>query len=295
MENKTDSTNIPVGNDFLKAVRGQEDKCGTEFDTWILSAGVQAPETLEALGTALWYLDRLASCWWGCRGGGHDEEYLMGKAVSNATAAIRMLRAGYYDQALALIRPIGETANLIYLFTESKESRDKWLNASEAKRRQGFAYGPVLRRLKALTLPLPMDKDLYGLLSGKYTHVERGTPPQLHNPIGLSTVGGYFQKVGALVALNHLGEMVGWVLCFGAILVKPPTDQKGALSASVELLSSIGRFNLNSIEDYYDEIRKLPQSQEAEEALKQWQSIRRKMQAENQSLPEAGDTSTKEV
>ena len=269
MENRMDSTNSPVGNHFLKAVRGLEDKCGTEFDTWILSAGVKAPQTLEALGTALSYLDRLASCWWGCRGGGHDEEYLMEKAVSNATAAIRMLRAGYYDQAFAIIRQIGETANLICLLTHSAESRDKWQNSSEEERRGGFAYRPIWKKLKNLKFPVPMDDDLYGLLSAKYTHVERGTPPQLHNPLGQPTAGGYFQEGGALMVLNYLGEMVGWVLGLGAILVILPTDQKGAFNASAELLSSISRIKLKPIEDYYDEIRKLPQIQEAEERLKQ--------------------------
>ena len=73
----------------------------------------QVCQTMDALGTALSYLDRMASCWWGCRQSTHIEERLVGKVASNARAALHLMRAGYYDEALGLIRQIGETANLL--------------------------------------------------------------------------------------------------------------------------------------------------------------------------------------
>ena len=54
---------VPLGNDFLKDVRDQERRCEEDFDVWIPAEGIQAPKTLESLGTALSYLDRVASCW----------------------------------------------------------------------------------------------------------------------------------------------------------------------------------------------------------------------------------------
>ena len=99
--------NVPLGGDFLRVVRDQEQRCGESFDKWLPEAGVKAPQTMDALGTALSFLDRIASCWWGCRKEAHIEERLVGKVASNARAALHLLRAGYYDEALGLVRQIG--------------------------------------------------------------------------------------------------------------------------------------------------------------------------------------------
>lgn len=56
----------PLGSDFLRVVQDQERRCEEKFDAWLPSAGIKAPKTVDALGTALSYLDRVASCWWGC-------------------------------------------------------------------------------------------------------------------------------------------------------------------------------------------------------------------------------------
>ena len=55
---------LPLGGDFLKVVRDQERRCAESFDEWLPRAGVKAPQTMDALGTALSYLDRNSSCWW---------------------------------------------------------------------------------------------------------------------------------------------------------------------------------------------------------------------------------------
>ena len=126
-----ENLNVPTGGDFLRVVRDQERQCGESFDEWLPGAGVRAPQTMDALGTALSYLDRIASCWWCCRQDTHIEERLVGKATSNARAALHLLRSGYYDEALGLIRQIGETANLACLFVQSAESHEEWKGPSE--------------------------------------------------------------------------------------------------------------------------------------------------------------------
>ena len=167
-----------------------------------------------------------------------------------------MLRSGYYDEALGLIRQIGETANLACLFVQSAESHEEWRGASEEVVRNGFSPMKVRLNLEKLPLPLPMDQNTYGLLSSQSVHVNPETSPQSHNPFSLPTLGGYFQEAGALLALNHLGGMVGWVLWLAVALIKPPTDRKVVVDASVALLRSIGSVNLNSVQDYFDGIRK---------------------------------------
>ena len=250
---------VSLGSDFLRVIREQERQCEQDLDEWLPSAGVKAPQTLDSLGTALSYLDRVASCWWGCRQDTHIEERLVGRAASNARAALRLLRSGYYDEALGLIRQIGETANLISLFVQSEGSHEEWKGASKEKSRNSFSPVTVRLKLEGLPLPLPMDQETYGMLSSQSVHTNPHTSPQSHNLLSIPTMGGYFQEVGALLALNHLGSMVGWMLWLAVTLIKPPTDRKVIVDASVSLLRSIGRVNLNSIQDRYDEIRESPQ------------------------------------
>ncbi|MCQ3805227.1 MAG: hypothetical protein OXC98_08285 [bacterium] len=252
--------NLPLGGDFLKVVRDQEHRCAESFDEWLPQAGIKAPQTMDALGTALSYLDRIASCWWGCRKGTHAEERLVGRVASNTRAALGLLRTGYYDEALGLVRQIGETANLACLFVQSPESHEKWKDASEKVARKEFSPVKVRRLLEDLPLPLPMDQDTYGLLSRQFVHVNPETSPQNHNPFSLPTLGGYFQEVGALLSLNHLGGMVGWVLWLAVDFIKPPTDKKAIADASLSLLRSIGAVDLNSVQDHFEGIRESPQT-----------------------------------
>lgn len=252
MERESD---VPIGNDFLNVVRDQEHRCEETFMEWFPCAGVKVPQTIEALGTALSYLDRIATCWWGCGKDAHTEERLIGRAASNARAAFQLLRAGYYDEAFSLVRQVGETANLMSLFIQSEESYAEWQNASEKVRRNRFRPVNVRQRLEKLTLPMPMDGHIYSLLSERSVHVNPHTTPQGHNPFGLPTLGSYFQEAGALLVLNHLAGMVGFMLWLGVIFVKPTTDRKSIVDAAAELLRSIGEVNLDSIQDYYGKIR----------------------------------------
>ena len=272
-----DKLNAPLGSDFLKVVRDQERRCAEYFDEWLPRAGVKAPQTMDGLGTALSYMDRIASCWWGCRQDTHTEERLVGRVASNARAALHLLRTGYYDEALGLVRQIGEIANLACLFVQSTKSHEKWKDASEAVARNDFSPVKVRLRLEELPLPLPMDQDTYGLLSKQSVHVNPETSPQSHNPFSLPTLGGYFQGVGALLALNHLGGMVGWVLWLAVALIKPPTDRKVVVGASVALLRSIGAVNLNSVQDYFDRISESPQYKRDMELLGRNQRMRQRM------------------
>ena len=263
--------NVPLGGDFLRVVRDQEHRCAESFDKWLPDAGVKAPQTMDALGTALSFLDRIASCWWGCRQEAHIEERLVGKVASNARAALHLLRAGYYDEALGLVRQIGETANLTCLFVQSAEAREEWKSASEEAARTEFSPVKVRLRLEDLPLPLPMDQDTYRLLSSQSVHVNPDTSPQSHNPFSMPTLDGYFQEAGALLVLNHLGGMVGWVLWLAVTLIKPPTDRKVIVDASVALLRSIGGVNLKSVRDYFERVRESPQFKRDAERLGQWQ------------------------
>ena len=238
---------IPLGHDFLAAVRDQEGRCEVHFDEWLPNAGVKAPRTVEALGAALAYLDALGCGWWGCAGEGHTNERLIARATSNARAALRLLRAGYYDEAFSLVRQLGEVANLLCLFVQSKESQSAWRAADEKKRGEKFRAGVVQKKLEKLELPLPMDQNLYRQLSAGFVHANPEHAPQDHNPVSITTMGAYFQPGGALPTLNHLGGLVGYTLWLAVQLATPRTDQAVIARAALQLLRSIGGVSLLSL------------------------------------------------
>ena len=92
---------------------------------------------------------------------------------------------------------------------QSEESHEEWEGAFEEKTRNDFSSVRVRLRLEDLPLSLPMDQETYGLLSSKSVHANPHTSSQSHNLLSIPTMGGYFQEAGALLALNHLGGMVG--------------------------------------------------------------------------------------
>lgn len=65
---------------------------------------------------------------------GHIVEYLVGRAVSNARAAWRLIEFGHYDEALALTRGICEIGNLLWLFFVEPAELRRWLDSSDLER-----------------------------------------------------------------------------------------------------------------------------------------------------------------
>ena len=84
----------------------------------------------------------------------------MGRAASNARAALLLIRAGYYDEALGVVRQIGELVNLLWLFMNSNESLLEWRNANENVRRRSFSAVRVRERLEDAKLFRPLDENL---------------------------------------------------------------------------------------------------------------------------------------
>src|SRR2546421_338209 len=107
---------LMTGRGFSLSTSILERRCAAETDLALRTAGQKAPRCSKELGTVLSLLDRLSTCSWGCRGGDHVPEYLLGRAVTNLRAAVQLLRLGYYDESLSLTRNAGEVANLLALF-----------------------------------------------------------------------------------------------------------------------------------------------------------------------------------
>jgi hypothetical protein len=240
-----DDTAVPEGLDFINLVARQERTCEEETRTLGASLGEKAPKCLIALGTALSLIDRLASCWWGCAGGDHVVEYLVGRSVASARGSLRLSFGGYYDESLGLTRSVGEIANLLALFAADTSTLTTWRAASRRQRRNDFGPAAARRRLMVLGAPHPISKERYAALCELATHVTPETRPQAHNPLQMPIVGAHFQRTGYMLALNELAIPVAFVGLFGSSLLKADETIRGRfVLAGRALAEAIGRVNV---------------------------------------------------
>src|SRR5947208_9300520 len=90
---------VPEGIAFFRRVQEVADACAQHTDHHLPKMGKAAPQIFDNLGTVLSVLYRMGACFWGCRGGDHLVEYLVGRSCSSALAALSLMRIGYYDEA----------------------------------------------------------------------------------------------------------------------------------------------------------------------------------------------------
>ena len=249
-------TDVPEGRDFLELVWQQEEECQTETDALLPNLGKKAPATVIHVGTVMSLLDRMASCWWVCRGGDHRIEYLCGRAGNNARAAVRLLRFGLYDESLVLSRAIGETANLMQLFTIDRSALDEWRDATDREVRQGFSPYKVRIRLEGLSQSPAIEQERYGLLSSRATHVGPHTVPQSHNVLGVPSSRSLVQAEGILVCLNEIARPLCVVAASGAVLLNLDKDTRlRILNCARTLAVHIGGATITTIDEYHRTLR----------------------------------------
>lgn len=241
---------IPEKLDFLELIWSQEDDCETVTDKLLPTLGEKAPACLENLGTVLSLLDRMASCWWKCRGGDHLVEYLCGKVASNARGSLRLMRLGFYDESLILCRSIGETSNLLQLFALDKDSLEEWQSSSRRERMNSFGPKSVRVKLEDLGSPL-IKEDRYRLLSEQAAHPHPQTKPQSYNMLEVPRAGASVQQEGLLISLNELALSLLPATIYGTRLLSLDCEIRDhILSASRKLAENIGGVTITEIGDY---------------------------------------------
>ena len=250
-------SDVPEGEDFLKLVWDREDTFESETDERIPTLGGKISACLEHLGTVLSLLDRMASCWWVCRQGDHRLEALCGRAASNTYAALRLLRFGFYDEALVLCRGLGEVANLMCLFVCDRDSFEEWKASCPRKIRRDFSPVKVRLRMENLSKPPFINEERYRLLSERAAHVHPGTKPQSHNIWGLSFARAQIQDEGFIVCLNELALSLGLITGFGAnMLDLDEAIRKRIMLCAASLLEQIDGPTITEIEEYRREALK---------------------------------------
>ena len=249
-------TDIPEGLDFLELVWHQEEKCQSKTDERLPNLGTKASVIMTHLGTVMSLLDRMASCWWVCRGGDHRIEYLCGRAVNNARAAVRLFRFGLYDESLVLCRAIGETANLLQLFTVDRSAFDEWREATERKIRRDFAPYKVRIRLEELSHSAAISQERYALLSSSATHVGPHSVPQSHNILNVPFAYSKLQVEGLLICVNELAAPLAVVAALGSVLLELDSDTRSRiLDCARTLVDHIGGANIIGIKEFHQTTR----------------------------------------
>lgn len=120
--------------------------------------GRNLPGLEQQLGTVLSLLERAACCWWGCAGGDHVAESLVGRVYGLACGSHRLMQAGRYDESLLLIRALGEVTNLLTLFTTDKSALENWRVVDDKAQRRDFS--PVKVRLALESGQIPTDGSI---------------------------------------------------------------------------------------------------------------------------------------
>jgi hypothetical protein len=226
MIRKRDILENLTGASFLERIVAYEAQCAAKTVSELPNLGEKAPLCYEVLGMTLALLDCAATCYWGCAGGDHRLEFLVGRAANSAYAAVNLAMRGYYDQGLSLARTLGEIANLFSLFGLNPSTLDEWKKSSEQVRKQKFSAVKVRLAIECLKGPLPIDEERYGKLSIFSIHASPDSLPQAHGPHAHALTFSVFQPAGFLLCLNEIALPVAFIAMFSGSLLALPSERR---------------------------------------------------------------------
>jgi hypothetical protein len=242
---------FPEDLDFLQRMEEASLKCGEVTDEFSLSSGEKLPATIRNLGTLMSVFYRISCCAWGCNGGDHQIEWLVGRVTNQAAGSVQLIRSAYYDESLMLIRGIGEIANLLQLFSESTEEFERWKLSSKQERQKQFSPLAVRKKLENLETLLVIEQDRYQKLCEVGTHPVPGQAPGHFTGTGRPILGNLLQPVGVYVCYTELAFATS---SCGISLVKileiDKNHKQQIFDSSVKLIRSLGGFTILN----YDEL-----------------------------------------
>jgi hypothetical protein len=223
---------LPTGIEYLRMLDVASNVVSSEtrdhFDEFETQRGI--------IGTCLSVLYQAGTCHRQCRGGSHLLERLCGPAYNLGNAANSLIELGLYDEALNLIRSLGEMTNLVMLLELNSAMIPRWLNADRKTRMREFSPAKV-RRMLAAKAQVCVDDKSYQELSEAYTHVTPQSQPNFHG--GSAWVGGRYVEDGAARGYGKLLYVLTMLSMFVCNLFQF-TDLFGEISASLDALNPGG-------------------------------------------------------
>jgi hypothetical protein len=192
---------IPTGLEHIKLVGKMGDK--TRLETSKILAAHR--DKLELIGISLSILYQVSTCHRKCFGGAHVLEGLAGRFYNLACSSYFLSCRGLYDEALNLIRSMGEISNLIAMSVEDKDALKKWLIADKPTRIREFSPAKVRKLLeRAQSKFFYANRDWYSRFCEDFTHVTPSTKPNVHNIKKQAFTGGVVQEDGLEFALTEI-------------------------------------------------------------------------------------------
>ena len=228
----------------LQAIYAREAMCEGVFATCVSEQ--RAEGVLDTLGELLWWLDGIASCRWGCRGGDHEEEHLLGRVSANAAAALLLVRRGYIS-CLRSVQAIGRDQKLLDLFTHSSKDYQEWLSSDERGRKNRYSAFNVRLKLERLGIGPAMGEDAYQVLSKYGTHPGPGAEPRPHDSPEEPTVGtAYRPAVGISFTVAVATAVIG-ALLFGNDLVTQADVKRDVLNVAITADEELRGIDLDAL------------------------------------------------
>ncbi len=163
----------------------------------------------EVIGTSMCILYQAATCYRNCSGGPHVLESLIGRAYNLCCSAYILILRGFYDEAMNLIRSLGEIANLLMLTSGQGTEALEWLNADKKERIKNFGPAAIRKRLNQIGKPLVATDSWYEEFCERFTHVTPQTRPNQHDQSITGIAGGLFQKEGLDKSVGELSTISG--------------------------------------------------------------------------------------
>jgi hypothetical protein len=266
INSKKETEKIPEGKLFLNGVTEhcQKAKIETELFEKCYS-GEKHQKTIECLGATISLLYRSACCFWGCKGGDHVKERLIGKAVNQAICAFKLYRYCYYDESLMITRGIGEIANLLHLFNLFPEKIEDWKTQSDRGRSINFKPSKVRDELSKNMDFVPIDRDRYSKLCGIGTHPNPNEIPGHYSGTGVPILGMLVQPVGAYVAITELAYALGLVSVVTPKILELNNEiSKEMKEKGVELIRNLGSFHILNYHEGLKEAHDIENEKEKE-------------------------------
>ena len=204
----------------------------------LLSQGSKSvPTHFDCICAAGSLLDDMASCMWGCAGGDHTIHRLCGRISCHSKATLRLLCYGYYDEAFALCRIIGEKTNLLCLFCADRQELEKWRKRREEYPAKRFSPPSVRDRLSKFGIKLPIAKEEYVDLSNRTVHAHPHTIPQAYNDRSMPILGSIFQEKGLRSGLFMLAQYLCLATFFGSKLVYIPDRPRQIITKHIDSIA----------------------------------------------------------
>jgi hypothetical protein len=197
---------IPKGRDHFKMIRQLTARVERTTATHlIIHAGARA-----RIGTYLAALYEIGTCNRKCFGDAHILESLCGRSYNLGCSAYLLIERGFYDEALNLVRSLGEIANLVILSMAPGNMIQQWIKADRKTRIREFGPAKVREKLKKAGLQdVMVGEDWYQEYCEKFTHPTPQTNPNMHNDLNRGVVGAVFQEDGLTRGLNELAGVLG--------------------------------------------------------------------------------------